>query len=191
MLFRSVKNDKQLFFNAVRDAEKISDYVAEHYLNAERATELDAENTKEKTPVFDAKAVFSEQVDAVLSGADTTSTHIKVSNTPKILRDVGLPNLPILITAKHLRSITQDSGTESMNYHGLGEKAIKKLPELLADPVMIMDSLTREDSVVVLTEIFDKENRPVIAAIKIDGIGRQNGEIISANILTRDRKSVV
>ncbi len=180
----AVKNDKQLFFNAVRDAEKISDYVAEHYLNAERATELDAENTKEKTPVFDAKAVFSEQVDAVLSGADTTSTHIKVSNTPKILRDVGLPNLPILITAKHLRSITQDSGTESMNYHGLGEKAIKKLPELLADPVMIMDSLTREDSVVVLTEIFDKENRPVIAAIKIDGIGRQNGEIISANILT-------
>lgn len=87
----AVKNDKQLFFNAVRDAEKISDYVAEHYLQAEHTAELDAENTKEKTPVFDAEAVFSEQIDAVLSGADTESTHIKVSNTPKILRDAGLP----------------------------------------------------------------------------------------------------
>lgn len=85
------------------------------------------------------------------------------------MRDVGLPNLPILITAKHLRSVTQDSGTDSMNYHGLGVKAIKKLSELLADPVMIMDSLTRSDSVVVLTEIADKENRPVIAAIKLTG----------------------
>ncbi len=180
----AVKNDKQLFFNAVRDAEKISDYVAEHYLQAEHTAELDAENTKEKTPVFDAEAVFSEQIDAVLSGADTESTHIKVSNTPKILRDAGLPNLPILITAKHLRSITQDSGTESMNYHGLGVKAIKKLPELLADPVMIMDSLTRSDSVVVLTEIADKENRPIIAAIKLDGKGNIGGYKIEANILT-------
>jgi len=186
----AVKNDKQLFFNAVRDAEKISDYVAEHYLQAEHTAELDAENTKEKTPVFDAEAVFSEQIDAVLSGADTESTHIKVSNTPKILRDAGLPNLPILITAKHLRSITQDSGTESMNYHGLGVKAIKKLPELLADPVMIMDSLTRSDSVVVLTEIADKENRPIIAAIKLDGKGNIGGYKIEA-IYGKVNKGVV
>lgn len=187
----AVRSDKCLFFDAVHDAEKISDYIAEHYLQAELSADAEVqkeeqqiENTEEKFPVFDSDSVFSEQVDAVLSGANTTSTHIKISNTPKILRDVGLPNLPILMTAKHLKSVVQDSGTESMNYHGLGVKAIKKLPEFLADPVMIMDSLTREDSIVVLTEIADKENRPVIAAVKMNGVGRQNEEIISANILT-------
>lgn len=187
----AVRNDKRLFFDAVRDAEKISDYVAEHYLHAERGAELDAranvasdEKTQEEIPIFDLDAVFSEQVDAVLSGADTTSTHIKVCNTPKILRDVGLPNLPILMTAKHMKSVTQDSGTESMNYHGLDAKIVKRLPEQLADPVMIMDSLTRDDSVVVLTELADKKDNPIISAIKIDGFGHQDGKIISANILT-------
>lgn len=220
----AVRNDKRLFFAAVRDAEKISDYVAEHYLqdeqSAENAVDVEStvqnvrtdalnriqesrekvrkalettkdryfaeykENTEENNPVFDADAVFSEQVDAVLSGADTTNTHIMVSKTPKILRDVGLPNLPILMTAKHLKSITQNSGTDNMNYHGLGVKAVKKLPEMIADPVMIMDSLTRDDSIVVLTEIADKENRPVIAAIKMNGKGYQEGNRIDANILT-------
>ncbi len=187
----AVRNDKRLFFDAVRDAEKISDYVAEHYSHAELSAaevqrkEKQAENKEEKPLVFDSDSVFSEQVDAVLSGADTTSTHIKISNTPKILRDVGLPNLPILMTAKHLKSVTQESGTDnSVNYHGLDVKVIKKLPELLADPVMIMDSLTHDDSIVVLTEIVDKENRPVIAAVKMNGVGRQDGKIISANILT-------
>ena len=77
MLFRSRTAQNSKLDNAVRDAEKISDYVAEHYLNAEHTAELDAENTNEDLPVFDAEAVFSEQVDAVLSGADTTSTHVK------------------------------------------------------------------------------------------------------------------
>ncbi len=45
----AVKNDKRLFFEAVRDAEKISDYVAEHYLQAERSVKLETENTKEDT----------------------------------------------------------------------------------------------------------------------------------------------
>lgn len=127
---------------------------------------------------------FGEQVDAVLSGADTTSTHLKVMETPKILQDVGLPDLPILMTAKHLRSITQDSGDDKMNYHGLGVETVKKLPELLSNPVMVMDSLTREDSIVVVTECMDKENRPIIAAVMLNGIGNYGNEEISANILT-------
>lgn len=127
---------------------------------------------------------FAEQVDAVLSGADTTSTHLKVMDTPFLLRQVGTPNLPILMTAKHLKTTTQDSGNESVNYHGLDVDIIKRLPELLSDPVMIMDSLTRDDSIVVVTETVDRENHPVIGAVMFNGVGRENGRIISANILT-------
>lgn len=129
---------------------------------------------------------FGEQVDAVLSGADTSSSHLEVlKNTPPLLRMVGLPNLPVLMTAKHLRSITQSEGVDRMNYHGLGTEIAKQLPELLSDPVMIMDSLTREDSVVVITKTIDKQDRPVIGAIKVNGRGNNlEGIEISANILT-------
>ena len=49
---------------------------------------------------------------------------------------------------------------------------------------MIMDSLTREDSIVTVIESLDKENRPVIGAIKVNGLGYSNEIEISANILT-------
>lgn len=132
---------------------------------------------------------FDKQVDDVLSGADTTSSHLEVLKvTPPLLRMVGVPNLPILMTARHVKTITQESGTDSANYHGLGVELIKKLPELISDPVMIMDSISPDEkaknSIVIVTQMVDKENRPVIGAIKLNGVGRQNSKIISANILT-------
>ncbi len=64
---------------------------------------------------------FDKQVDDVLSGADTTSSHLEVLKvTPPLLRMVGVPNLPILMTARHVRTITQADGNDSANYHGLG-----------------------------------------------------------------------
>ena len=49
-----------------------------------------AKKENEKLSVFDSDATFAEEVDAVLSGADAEKTHLRVMNTPKILRDVGL-----------------------------------------------------------------------------------------------------
>ncbi len=128
---------------------------------------------------------FAEQVDAVLSGADMNISHLEVLKvTPPLLRMVGVPNLPILMTARHVRTITQDSGTDSANYHGLGVELIKRLPELISDPVMIMDSLTKDDSIVVVTQTVDKENRPVIGAIRLGGKGYLNSIEMDANILS-------
>jgi len=132
---------------------------------------------------------FDKQVDDVLSGVDTESSHLEVLKvTPPLLRMVGVPNLPILMTANHLKTITQESGTDSANYHGLGVELVKRLPELISDPVMIMDSISPDakakNSIVIVTQMVDKENRPVIGAIKLNGVGRKDSKIISANILT-------
>jgi len=166
-----MRKDKDLYTAGSSEAEE------------EVTVETTRDVRKPKKPP-DTNAKFDKQVDAILIGADTTSTHLRVTDTPQILQDVGLPNLPILMTAKHLRSVTLDSGSDKMNYHGLGAETVKKLPKMLAEPVMVMDSLTRDDSVVVLTDTVDKENRPIIAAIKLDGVGRQGDKIINANILT-------
>ena len=127
---------------------------------------------------------FASQVDAVLSGADTNSTHLKVMETPSLLQQAGLPSLPVLMTAKHLKSITSTEGKGKANYHGLDVEMVKKLPEYISDPVMIADSFTRNDSVVIITEVVDSENRPVIAAIMLNGEGRLDKQHIKANIMT-------
>ena len=126
---------------------------------------------------------FSEQIDDVLDGADTTSTHLKVMDTPSILQEAGLPDLPILMTAKHLKSITASSGKEKVNYHGLDVDIVKKLPKYISGPVMIADSLTRDDSIVVITEAVDSK-KTVLATILLDGTGRLDSKHINANIMT-------
>lgn len=130
-------------------------------------------------------ATFSEQVDAVINGADASNSHIEVlKNTPELLKLEGLSDLPILMTAAHLHSITETEGEDNRNYHGLGTEIVKQLPKLLSEPVMIFDSLTRPDSIVVVTRKLDDQNRPVIVAIKVNGVGRQGNTFKSANILT-------
>lgn len=178
---KAVKNNNKEFFAAAADAERIADYVSEHYAQEQRVEEV----ISTAEPIFEPNSSFAKQVDAVLSGADTTSTHLKVMSTPLILRQLGASNLPILMTAKHLKNIVATEGNdENVNYHGLDADIIKKLPELIADPVMVMDSLTRDDSVVVLTATVDSNNRPIIGAIKFDGKGYIDSVRLEANILT-------
>ncbi|MCM1360134.1 MAG: zincin-like metallopeptidase domain-containing protein [Corallococcus sp.] len=166
-------------YNLWLSAEAKEQTVGNDVTKENEQTSTDAEPI-----VLNPDSRFAEQVDAVLSGADTESTHLKVMDTPFLLRQVGAPSLPILMTAKHLKTTTQSSGSDSANYHGLDVDIIKRLPELLSDPVMIMDSLTRNDSIVVVTETVDRENRPVIGAVMFDGKGYIDGIRLSANILT-------
>ena len=130
------------------------------------------------------EADFTTQVDAVLNGTDTNSTHLKVMETPDLLQKAGLPNLPILMTAKHLKTITAANGKDKANYHNLSVEIVKKLPQYISEPVMIADSLTQDDSIVIITEAVDSNNRPVIAAILLNGYGQIDKKYIRANVMT-------
>ena len=123
------------------------------------------------------------QVDDVLSGADTTSTHLKVMNTPVLLRQAGARSLPMLMTARHLKLIVNASGSDTGNYHDVGVDTVKQLPELLSDPAMIMDSKQKTDSVVLVTTTLDRHSDPIIAAVKFDGKGNIDGLEVEANII--------
>ena len=143
------------------------------------------DNSAPKSVRYSIGKSFAEQVDEVLNGVNMTETHLKLlDETPILLQKAGLPNLPMLMTASHLKTITSNSGLTKANYHGLSVDVVKKMPEYISDPIIIADSLTRKDSIVVITEAIDYENRPIIAAILLEGVGRIDGKHINANIMT-------
>lgn len=168
----------------LNEDDELDDLVSSSEVASDFPVYVEKQEDNADNKVFNAENSFGKQVDDVLNGADTISTHLMVCTTPYLLREVGLPDLPILMTAKHLKSITQESGKDNMNYHNLDIEVVKKLPELISDPVMIMDSLTREDSIVVVTSSTDSKGSPVIGAIMFDGRGNYNDVEIEANILT-------
>lgn len=131
---------------------------------------------------------FAKQVDAVLDdNSSFEESHLVLGKTPDVLLNVGMPDLPIYMTAKHVYTIANSSGKyagKNVNYHGLGADLVKQLPEAIANPLLIAESNTRSDSVVLLTKLVDKQNRPVIAAVKFDGKAFDKGIEVEANILS-------
>ena len=130
---------------------------------------------------------FSKQVDDVINGTlENKRDMLTVLNkTPKPLLDIGLNNYPITLTQKHLKTIlNKDGKNKNANYHDLGIDLIKQLPEAINNPLDIVKSNTRDDSVVLTTSLEDKQGRTVVASIKIDGKGKVNDIIIDSNVMT-------
>lgn len=124
-------------------------------------------------------------MDEVLNGTASRYNDLKVCDTPQILLDVGCEQLPIFYTQRHLNDAIKTKGHsgESVHHHGLDIKQIKNIPSLLREPVAVYDSLSRDDSIVVLTSELDKDNCPIIAVLKPDGQAKYNLEIINSNFL--------
>ncbi len=133
---------------------------------------------------YDIGKSFSEQVDEVFKGTLNPRNAVYVSETPNLFLEAGLKRLPILITQRHIRDINHSEESGHREYHDLDIKTIKELPYLIKNPVIIMDSLSRKDSIVIITEKFDKKNQPIIISVRPNGKGNYNNVEIDTNFIT-------
>ena len=154
--------------------------------NQKKTTQVQIAPLNEQTQIeYDSKN-FSKQIDEVKNGVfPKNNTLVLLKNTPKVLKDIGLNDLPITMTQKHLETISQDKGKyKNANYHNLGIDVVKQLPEAIANPLNIYKSSTRDDSIVLVTHLSDKKGNIVLASIKVDGKGTINGIVVDANHMT-------
>lgn len=144
------------------------------------AREID-NNTTENLP----EKSFAARVDDVLAGKANRYNDIKVCDTPEILLEAGCRQLPVFYTQKHLRDALRQRGEKghARHYHSLQVEQIKKLPEIISKPVMIYDSLSSNDSVVIVTSEIDNKGCPIIAVIRPNGNAVFELEIIESNFM--------
>ena len=123
---------------------------------------------------------FSNQVEQWKKGKIKENEHLVIfKETPKIYQQLGLSNRPITLTANKLDRIYNETGKQNRKYHGLGE-LIKQLPQALEHPLNVVES--KDNSIVAITNLSDKNDNIVIASIKIDGNGQVEIDNISKNI---------
>lgn len=133
---------------------------------------------------FTYKNSFEREVDDVLIGTFPSYRVLKVCDTPQILMDAGCEQLPVLYTQKHLKNAIKPID-EKEHRHGLSIEQIKMLPELLAEPVMIYDSLKADSkSIVVVTDETDIKGSPVVVSIKPNGMGFYEIKSMKSNFIT-------
>ncbi len=171
-----LKNEPDELFRAIKDAEKISDYLIEK-------GEFTLERSEEKEIMLHKEKSFSEQVDEVLKGRANRYDDLKVCDTPQILLDAGCEQLPMLYTKAHLRKALLPKDAKKHN-HGLDVEQIKRLPEYMQEPAMLIDSSTREDSIIVVLSVLDKEKSPLVVTVRPNGKGTYDLEVQDSNFIT-------
>ncbi len=131
-----------------------------------------------------ADKTFAEQVDATINGTMPFYSSLKVCDTPQILIDLGCRQLPMLYTQRHLLDALHKKSKKNPHWHGLSVEQIKKMPALLQEPAIVFDSLTRDDSVMLVLPETDNDNLPLIVSVKPNGQGRYNLEQVDSNFIT-------
>lgn len=127
---------------------------------------------------------LSSQIDSVLAGTYKEHYLTVAQETPKILQDIGVPNKPMLITAKHTYLAINKDGKysgENDHYHDLGKETLENLPKLLESPILVFQK--NKDDIIAVVNAVDKNKNPVIVPIRINGKGQQNFIEIEANII--------
>lgn len=135
---------------------------------------------------------YYANVDKVLNGTYKGTDAIVMGGTPKIMTDIGLNKLPISIDQKHIYSIAKTEAEakaegrykEKVNYHGLGDVAVKEIINKISNPIAIVahpdfkekkkrnstHKVKKRDSthkVIVLVDLTHN-GQQVIAPIEID-----------------------
>ena len=129
---------------------------------------------------------FSSQVDEILhKGTFSRTNSVFVGMTPKILGDIGLNvDLPMLTTQKHIKDAVLPKDTKR-HHHGIKETQLKKIPEEIAHPAILLDSFDKSrNAVIAVTGMVDQDKSPIIVTIKADGKGMYNNVEISSNFVT-------
>lgn len=105
---------------------------------------------------------WQEAVDKVLSGETGKREHIKVMNTPHVFNLIGAKPLPVYMDASKIRSVLD-------KHPAITSEIIKQIPSAITDPIAIFRSATHpNDSIVVMTEITDKDGGTVIVPVQMD-----------------------
>ncbi|MBL6463837.1 MAG: hypothetical protein JNG53_05560 [Senegalimassilia sp.] len=93
--------------------------------------------------------------------------------TPASLRELGMRNLPMNHTQKHLRDELHPEVDEDQSggnhYHGLSMETVRRLPELLEHPWAIWDARPGKEGVSVALSAVDSKGAPLIAVVNPNG----------------------
>ncbi|MFA7606822.1 MAG: LPD23 domain-containing protein, partial [Rhodocyclaceae bacterium] len=110
---------------------------------------------------------FASAVDRIAAAENAPRTDLTVGDTPAVLRALGAKALPIQMPS----SMIHKANRPAIRGHDVPVAALRNLPALIADPVMVFDSRTEHGAMVALVDARDDSGRPVVVAVHMDAKG--------------------
>ena len=108
---------------------------------------------------------FANELDSFL-GSDKKSDFLHIGDTSNALALSGAnQDLQVVIAPRTIVKCMSEAD-EHYHGHGLDADIMKQLPAELRNPVMILKG-NKENSLVAITQLQDKENRPIMVAVSL------------------------
>lgn len=125
---------------------------------------------QKKSAEQNAPLSYSEQIDNFLSGSLKSSDVISLGEIPQWLKDEGVQGNELIMTQETLQNCVNPS-TVKMKGHTTGHDVpvdvIRKLPELIANPVLVMRG-SHPQTIVVVSEAVGKDGNNIIIPISLN-----------------------
>lgn len=137
---------------------------------------------------------IEDRVEDVLTNKNFSDSHIYLNDTPQVLQDLGLRNLPMLMTSKHVykairteqeaknegRFVQRDKG----HYHELGKQKFLDVVNALENPELIYkaDNDPNDLRIIVVVDLKDDKNYQIMVAIQPEGNGNYNKISVDSNV---------
>lgn len=94
----------------------------------------------------------------------------------------------MLYTQQHLKDAMLPKNPKNSHHHGLDIDMIKSIPEKLAEPAIIFDSISPHKkgngSIIAVLDMYDSDNAPIIVSISPNGSGIYQLERVDSNFIT-------
>lgn len=130
------------------------------------------------------KPSFSKQIDQYVAKKYPSGDFLFLGKTPDVLTKLGAPDNQIILKQNKLKSLIEQSNDDTSKLHGVPIETIKRLPEAIANPLNILKSSTDENSIVIITDLADTKERPIIASIELNYDGQIGNIDFLSNRLT-------
>jgi hypothetical protein len=108
---------------------------------------------------------WAAKVDRFIAHKIKSGSVLNFGSTPEVMQALGVDPLPMRMRQRVLAKIMGDGAGQ----HGLSADLVKRLPELMAEPVAVFQSGSRatSDGYVILTEANDEKDSPVLVAVHV------------------------
>ncbi len=107
---------------------------------------------------------YRDDLARMMKSLRSTDLTVNIGRTSPVLRHLGAPDLPLVISRDTVRKAT--NGVK----HVVPMDVIERLPELMHDPDAIYRSATERNAVVMLLDAMDKNGDPVVSAVHMKAV---------------------
>lgn len=100
----------------------------------------------------------------------TSGFSFRVGTTSKVLQQLGVDNRKIWWDASKIKKIKVD-------HPAMTDTVIKQVPNILENPILVMESKTKEGRLTLFGEVYDQKNKPVLAVLLLNPTDRGGNSI--------------